>query len=56
VNAGVIEVLLRVGVTVLVTGFLGWMINFLFGKFILDAKYEELKEQLVDLSTVEINA
>lgn len=56
VKADVIEIMIRSGVTILITGLLGWVINFLFGKFILDAKYEEIKAQMVDMSTVEIRA
>jgi len=56
VKANWFEVILRSGVTVLVLGFMGWIVNWLFGKFLLEAKFEEMKEQTSEINTIEVNA
>jgi hypothetical protein len=39
------DVFIRTGASILILGFLGWVINWLFGKYIITAKFQELKEQ-----------
>ena len=42
-KASWIDVFIRTGTSILIFGFIGWMINWFFGKYILAAKFQELK-------------
>jgi hypothetical protein len=57
-KAVMIDIFIRVASTILIFGFLGWVINWLFGKYIIAAKFQEFKEQVGEENEhmVEFNA
>jgi hypothetical protein len=46
VKANWVDVIIRTSLAIFVLGLLGWLFNWLLGKYLVEAKYKEMKEMM----------